>query len=46
MPQMGYDNKTDWLTDCQSQYDFDFDKNSSVGRHPPFIVDLKPEAEE
>jgi hypothetical protein len=25
MPQMGYDTKTDWLTDCQSQYDFDFD---------------------
>jgi hypothetical protein len=25
MPQMGYDTKTDWLTECQSQYDFDFD---------------------
>jgi hypothetical protein len=22
MPQMGYDTKTDWLIDCQSQYDF------------------------
>jgi retron-type reverse transcriptase len=25
MPQMGYDTKTDRLTDCQSQCDFDFD---------------------
>jgi hypothetical protein len=25
MPQKGYDTKTDRLTDCQSQCDFDFD---------------------
>jgi hypothetical protein len=25
MPQMGYDTKTDRLTDYQSQCDFDFD---------------------
>jgi hypothetical protein len=25
MPQMGHDTKTDRLTDCQSQCDFDFD---------------------
>jgi hypothetical protein len=25
MPQMGYGTKTDRLTDCQSQCDFDFD---------------------
>jgi hypothetical protein len=25
MPQMRYDTKTDRLTDCQSQCDFDFD---------------------
>jgi hypothetical protein len=25
MAQMGYDTKTDRLTDCQSQCDFDFD---------------------
>jgi hypothetical protein len=24
MPQMGHDTKTDRLTDCQSQCDFDF----------------------
>jgi hypothetical protein len=27
MPQMGLDSKTDRLTDCQSQRDFDFDLN-------------------
>jgi hypothetical protein len=25
MPQKGYDTKTNRLTDCQSQCDFDFD---------------------
>jgi hypothetical protein len=25
MPHMGYDTKTDRLTDCQSQCDFDFE---------------------
>jgi hypothetical protein len=29
MPQMGYDTKTDRLTDCQSQCDFDFDKGGA-----------------
>jgi hypothetical protein len=30
MPQMGYDTKTDRLTDCQSQCDFDFDLLAKV----------------
>jgi hypothetical protein len=29
MPQMGYDTKTDRLTDCQSQCDSDSDCSSS-----------------
>jgi hypothetical protein len=29
MPQMGHDTKTDRLTDCQSQCDFDFDTYGS-----------------
>jgi hypothetical protein len=29
MPQMGYDTKTDRLTDCQSQCDFDFENRQS-----------------
>jgi hypothetical protein len=34
---------TDWLTDRQSQCDFDFDLK---GREAPFIEDLSPEAED
>jgi hypothetical protein len=30
MPQMGYDTKTDRLTDCQSQCDFDLSSVEAV----------------
>jgi hypothetical protein len=43
---MGLDTKTYWLTDRQSQCDFDFDKNSSVGREPLFREYLSPEEKE
>jgi hypothetical protein len=39
---MGLDTKTY----RQSQYDFDFDKNISVGKVLPFREDLSPAAEE
>jgi hypothetical protein len=41
MPQKGYDTKTNRLTDCQSQCDFDFDfeknLNPLLGIQPRFI---------
>jgi hypothetical protein len=42
MPQKGYDTKTNRLTDCQSQCDFDFDSYrstayGSAGPHGPDV---------
>jgi hypothetical protein len=45
MPQMGYDTKTDRLTDCQSQCDFDFGRTLLVLSLPRVSwTDLRPPA--
>jgi hypothetical protein len=38
-PQMGLDIKTDWLTDRQSQCDFDFDYLSELGESLEMAVE-------
>jgi hypothetical protein len=41
MPQMGYDTKTDRLTDCQSQCDSDSERFSQFSQPGTFLMHVK-----